>query len=158
MRARGNNRAANDPVRRWENQQTWRTVSKAVRRRNPFCQAIEHGQQCNCPSTQVHHIQAPETHPELMIAWSNLVALCDRHHLPGKGDRGLFRYIPTVGFNDGELFPHDDIVIGPYASARTKRNDLEPTGTPGAKLFISSSLGDVDLGTQAELDDLLAGL
>jgi hypothetical protein len=159
MNHRGNNRRPDDPVRIWENQTAWRTVSKAVRQRNPICQAIENGEHCHCWSTQVHHIIAPEDAPELRIDWSNLVALCNRHHVPGKGDSGLFQYMPTTGFNN-EVFLHNDIVVGAHASRRTKRNGgLQPTGTPGAKLFVSSSLPqavlDKALGSPEELAELL---
>lgn len=150
----------NDEVQKFENSKGWRAVSHAVRQRNSICQAIEHGEQCTRAATQVHHLQAPEHRPDLRIDWSNLVAICDRHHIPGKGDSGLFQYVPTIGFN-GEVHRHGSIPLGPHASLRTKRSCVPPTGTPGAPLFRSTTSVqklDAALGTQAEIDALLEGI
>jgi hypothetical protein len=69
------------------------------------------------------------------------------------------QYVPTIGFNN-EVFLHNDILLGAHASQRTKRNGgLQPTGTPGARLFVASSLPqavlDKALGPPEELAELL---
>jgi hypothetical protein len=149
----------NDETTKFENSKGWRKISHAVRHRNPICQAIEHGEQCHRAATQVHHLEAPEFRPDLRIFWGNLVALCDRHHVPGKGDCGLFRYVPTIGFN-GEVYSHSGIM--PLAPTAKRRDIVPPTGTPGAPLFVSRTVSatkvDEAIGTQAEIDELLAGL
>jgi hypothetical protein len=155
MQNRRNNRRKDDPTRIWENQSAWRTVSKTFRQRNPICQAIKYGQQCNKWATQTHHLIDPSVRPDLRMDWSNLVSCCDRHHVPGPGDSGLFQWAPTIGFN-GETFPHRDVALGPHASKRTQqRIPLAP-----GKLFLAETTGKVDeaLGTQAEIDDLLSSL
>ena len=157
---RSNRYDRNDEVQKFENSKGWRAVSHAVRQRNPICQAIEHGEQCTKPSTQTHHLEAPETRPDLRIEWSNLVALCDRHHIPGKGDAGLFQYVPTIGFN-GEIFHHGSVPLGPQASRRTIKSIVPPTGTPGAPLFRSTTNVqklNAALGTPDELAELLEGI
>jgi hypothetical protein len=155
MQNRRNNRRKDDPTRVWENQTAWRTVSKTFKQRNPICQAIKYGQQCNKWATQTHHLIDPSVRPDLRTDWSNLVSCCDRHHVPGPGDSGLFQWAPTIGFN-GEVYEHRDVILGPHASKRAQqRIPLAP-----GKLFLAQTTGKVDeaLGTQAEIDDLLSSL
>jgi hypothetical protein len=109
MKAYRRVRKPNDPVSIWERGNDWRKISQAVRRRNPICQAIENTQQCTSPAELVHHIISPEDRWDLRADWKNLVAICYRHHGPETGDAGRFEYVPTIGFFDGEIFPHTGV-------------------------------------------------
>ena len=74
--------------------------------------------------------------PHLRIDWRNLVALCSRHHIPGKVDKRVFKYVPTVGLFR-ELHPHDEV----YEQAKKfVPEKLEPTSIEGdGRQFVSTS-------------------
>jgi len=121
-------RVRNAETARFEAGRAWREVSATFRRRNPLCQAIVDGVRCLNEAKIVHHLIAPEERPDLRIDWKNLVACCLAHHGPEAGDVGRYEYAPTK-LIDGTEHPH----------LRRYGNQLQATGTPGAKLFTSGA-------------------
>jgi len=98
----------------------WRYhTSPNVRNYNPICQRLDDDcNQCQQPSTIVHHLVAPEADMRKAHDWQNLVALCANHHAGGQpGETQNARYCATVGphaiyMHPGGLLPswHRDYI------------------------------------------------
>jgi len=92
---RSNNDRANDPTNELYKSKAWRSVSTAIRVRNPMCQMLhpERGKlmPCHNPSTLVHHRWSPRERPDLFMRTydesgvSHLIALCADCHPTSDG-------------------------------------------------------------------------
>jgi hypothetical protein len=132
-------------VDRWYKTVAWISVRDYVIRKNPICQHIdEDGKRCDQASNVVHHLISPLDRWDLRADWSNLTAVCARHHQGGqRGETQGYRYAPTYGPDPGygceqEIYIHE-----------VKSVDLVPTGKDG-KQFSSGGPSD------ATLDAMLA--
>jgi hypothetical protein len=65
---------------------------------NPVCQRLfDSGDQCNKPSTVVHHLVDPKDAPDKAHDRANLVAVCAEHHPGGqRGETMGYRYCATI--------------------------------------------------------------
>lgn len=120
-------------VTRWYKTVAWISVRDYVIRKNPICQHIdEDGKRCDQASRVVHHLIDPKDAWELRTIWSNLVAICVRHHQGGqRGETQGYRYSPTFGPDPGygceqEVYIHE---VNHAA-------EIVPTGKDG-KQFVS---------------------
>ena len=139
----------------------WRVkTSPLVKQWNPQCQRLhDDGTQCGKPSEAVHHLQDPTLFPKLAFDWRNLVAVCFEHHAGGQpGETQGERYCATCGplnqiyMHKGGLLPswHRKYV----APVNSDISRLRGTATS----FVGEDEVDKALGSQADLDALLAGL
>jgi hypothetical protein len=131
----------------------WRNTSALLRQKNPICQRIEHGVQCNRKSEVVHHLQDPEKAPALALAWSNLVAVCAACHPAGRPGASVEEtYCDTYGPMDA-VYPHRH---GPASWKQGTTLNAEPSA---ALMVDTSSLGTTaqrEALDAADLDVLLA--
>jgi hypothetical protein len=74
----------------------WMRMKTFLRSRNPLCQRLVNGQQCEQFSTILHHIVSPRERPDLMFSAENLICVCDEHHPSTAGETDPSRYVPTV--------------------------------------------------------------
>jgi hypothetical protein len=83
----------------------WRNLSALLRQKNPICQRLEDGVQCNRKSEVVHHLQSPDKNPSAALAWPNLVAVCTAHHPAGRpGASVVEEYVATYGVENAVYF------------------------------------------------------
>ena len=91
-------RAANDPVRKLYNR-AWDKLAGFLKARNPQCQRLIGGIQCQHGSYAVHHLISPTQRPDLFTTMSNLVCLCQYCHPGGTAGTPDWRpgadYVPT---------------------------------------------------------------
>lgn len=147
---------ARDPheSQRWRHPE--RGISALARKYNPLCQWVDSatGQQCQKPSSVVHHITDWKVDPTVFFSWNNIVCLCSDHHSGGTlGETMGNLYAHTIGPLDSvypqsaRMFPcwHDDFKPRPNPQS-------EPAGflPPGST---ASSVGDdiLDRALAAEI-------
>ncbi len=86
----------------------WRYKTQPlVLSKNPQCQNIdESGKQCTHKSEAVHHLVDPKDDVSLAFDWTNLVAVCFKHHAGGqRGETQDARYCATIGVL-GQIYYH----------------------------------------------------
>jgi hypothetical protein len=107
-RAYDRKRFEHDEYHNWLNKSVWRKCSAAVKNQNVQCQVTENGQQCMNLSSETHHILSGRDYPALRLNWSNLVAVCGKHHPNADGDMDRYDYVPTRQqiFGIVTEFPH----------------------------------------------------
>jgi 5-methylcytosine-specific restriction protein A len=69
-----------DPVNAMYGREPWPSFRGIVLAQNPICARRINGEQCHNPATLVHHLLSPRTRPDLFVAVSNVVALCQHCH------------------------------------------------------------------------------
>lgn len=129
-------RAKNDKVRQFELSTAWINYSQAVRSNNPLCQVVENGRQCQHVSELTHHIVDPKDAWDLRLDWSNLVAICFKHHSHARGDIVPRQYVPTrrTILGNVEVFEHAAPVVQPTASTIGQPPESVPVAPEHANL------------------------
>lgn len=128
--------------------------------KNPQCQHLhDDGTQCTARSRVVHHLVDPKDSPERAFDWSNLVAVCFKHHPGGqRGETQGYRYAATITVM-GPIHYHKGHVLPAW------HPDYKPAQAGDVSKVRGASTSVVDparidkaLGTDDDIAALLAGL
>lgn len=129
-------------VDRWYKTVAWLNVRDYLIRKNPLCQHIDDdGKRCDQASRVVHHLISPLDRWDLRDVWSNLVAVCVRHHSGGtRGETQGTKYAPTYGPDPGygasqEVYVHEVNYAGEVAK----------TGVGGKEFTSGINLSESDV-------------
>jgi hypothetical protein len=123
----------------------WRNTSTLLRQKNPICQRIEYGVQCNRKSEVVHHLEDPTKNPSAALAWQNLVAVCTAHHPGGRPGASIVEeYCDTLG-PENAVYPHRH---GPPSWRQGTTLDIDAS----ARMLVNTSA----VGTTAQREALEA--
>lgn len=142
-------------------QYRWRYKTQPlVLSKNPQCQHIdEFGKQCTHHSQAVHHLADPKDRPELAFDWTNLVAVCFRHHAGGqRGETQDARYCATIGVMDA-IYYHKGHALPTWHKAYrpAQPGDISKlSGTTSSA--IDPAHIDAALGSDDEIAVLLDGV
>jgi hypothetical protein len=127
--------------------------------KNPQCQNITDGKQCAHHSQAVHHLVDPKDDPKLAFDWTNLVAVCFKHHAGGqRGETQEERYAATIGVMDA-IYYHKGHVLPTWHkdySAPKVGNIATLPGTTSSA--IDPARIDAALGSDDDIAALLAGV
>lgn len=74
-----------DEIDRMYQRARWKKTRWLFLSNNPVCQRIHRAEQCQNPSTLVHHLLSPRNRPDLFTEPTNLCALCAHCHPDSEG-------------------------------------------------------------------------
>ena len=85
-----------DEVRKLYHTKRWEHFTWYMIVRNPQCQRLVDGKQCEQFSKICHHIVSPREALHLMFDAENILCVCVAHHPPTQGEPDVTRYVKTI--------------------------------------------------------------
>jgi hypothetical protein len=85
-----------DEVRKLYHTKRWEKFTWYMIVRNPQCQRLVDGKQCEQSSKICHHIVSPRVALHLMFDAENILCVCVAHHPPTQGEPDVTRYVKTI--------------------------------------------------------------